>query len=58
MKTSSIQDGDRTASPTNDQLGQMKFLECCIKEALRIMPSVPMIERVVTEPLIVSLLIG
>ncbi|KAI1713408.1 cytochrome p450 domain-containing protein [Ditylenchus destructor] len=36
--------GDST-DVSMDQLGQMKYLECCVKEALRLYPSVPIIAR-------------
>jgi cytochrome P450 family 4 len=37
--------GDRERAPTMKELGEMKYLECCIKEALRLYPSVPLIAR-------------
>lgn len=36
---------------TKDQLSQMKFLEACIKESLRLFPSVPFIARQANEDL-------
>lgn len=44
-----IMDGDRSRPPTMKELLDMKYLECCIKEALRLYPSVPMIARHIRE---------
>lgn len=44
-----IMDGDRTRSPTMKELLDMRYLECCIKEALRLYPSVPLIARHIRE---------
>ena len=47
-----FQDDDR--SPTMHDLREMKFLEMCIKETLRLYPSVPLIARRITEDIPVS----
>uniref|UniRef100_A0A914X4A6 Cytochrome P450 n=1 Tax=Plectus sambesii TaxID=2011161 RepID=A0A914X4A6_9BILA len=41
---------DRSDFPTADQLNEMKYLECCIKESQRMYPPVPYIERTIVEP--------
>ena len=33
------------AEVTQNDLAKMKYLECCVKEALRLYPSVPIIGR-------------
>ena len=47
-----LRDGETV---TIDKLNQMKYLERCIKEALRLYPSVPMIGRVVHEDMILRM---
>uniref|UniRef100_A0A1E1WM70 Cytochrome P450 n=1 Tax=Pectinophora gossypiella TaxID=13191 RepID=A0A1E1WM70_PECGO len=41
--------GDSREPPTVEELSELKYLECCIKESLRIYPSVPFIARYITE---------
>ncbi|XP_062545704.1 cytochrome P450 4c3-like [Armigeres subalbatus] len=45
----SIMEHDCERSPTMIELNEMKYLECCIKEALRLFPSIPIIARKLTE---------
>ncbi|CAG4972192.1 unnamed protein product [Parnassius apollo] len=41
--------GESQRRPTLEDLTKMKYLECCIKESLRLYPSVPFISRYITE---------
>ena len=41
--------GDDTRAPTMNDLRQLKYLEQCVKEGLRLYPSVPIILRTLTE---------
>lgn len=40
---------NRNESLTIDQLNNMKYLEQCVKETLRLAPSIPLIARALTE---------
>ena len=42
-------DGDHHRPITSADLNQLKYLECCVKEALRLYPSVPFVSRQVTQ---------
>jgi len=45
---------DKTRDITSEDLTKLKYLECCIKEALRIYPSAPFIARTTVEDLILD----
>lgn len=49
-----IMGGDRVRAPTMKELGEMKYVECCIKEALRLYPSVPLIARHLKEDVMIG----
>jgi cytochrome P450 family 4 len=49
-----VMGGDRERAPTMMELAEMKYLECCIKEALRLYPSVPLIARHLKEDVKIS----
>lgn len=50
-----VMGGDRNRPPTMKELADMKYLECCIKEALRLYPSVPIIARHLKEDVKIGL---
>lgn len=46
--------GDSDRPITMNDLNELKYLECCIKEALRLYPSVPLIARKLTEDTVIG----
>ncbi|CAK1601225.1 unnamed protein product [Parnassius mnemosyne] len=46
--------GESQRAPTVEDLNNMKYLECCIKESLRLYPSVPFMSRFTTEDVTLS----
>ncbi|CAH0714228.1 unnamed protein product, partial [Brenthis ino] len=46
--------GDSDRSPTSQDLSDMKYLECCIKESIRLYPSAPLIMRHLTKDTVLS----
>ncbi len=47
--------GDSDRDCCMEDLPQLKFMDCCIKEALRLYPSAPLIERISTEDIQIGL---
>ncbi|XP_049539564.1 cytochrome P450 4c3-like [Anopheles darlingi] len=50
----SVMGGDRERSPTMQELAGMRYLEACIKEGLRLFPSIPVIGRRLTEDVVLQ----
>ena len=47
--------GDCDRPCTNQDVAELKYLECCIKETLRLYPSVPAVMRSLTEDVIIGI---
>lgn len=41
--------GDSERDCSVEDLSHLKFMDCCVKEALRLYPSAPLIERISTK---------
>uniref|UniRef100_A0A182FZU1 Uncharacterized protein n=2 Tax=Anopheles albimanus TaxID=7167 RepID=A0A182FZU1_ANOAL len=50
----SVMGGDRERAPTMQELAGMRYLEACIKESLRLFPSIPIIGRRLTEDVVLE----
>uniref|UniRef100_A0A182XB01 Uncharacterized protein n=1 Tax=Anopheles quadriannulatus TaxID=34691 RepID=A0A182XB01_ANOQN len=48
LEIDGIMGGDRERHPTMAELSEMRYLECCIKESLRLFPSIPILSRTLT----------
>lgn len=46
--------GDSDRPATMADLSELKYLECCVKEALRLYPSVPIISRTCVEDTVIG----
>lgn len=46
--------GDRERAPTMKELNEMKYLECAIKDSLRLYPSVPFMGRQINEDVVLG----
>ncbi|KAM7305460.1 cytochrome P450 4V2 [Ixodes scapularis] len=49
-----IFDGDIDRDITTNDLKQMKYLECCLKESMRLFPPIPLIGRVLDHELVID----
>ena len=45
---------DRDRDATAEDIARMKYLECCVKESLRLFPTVPVMTRTVHEDVVIE----